>query len=166
MNAPILEATLIPVAPNAAISPTTHEGTCAIDAEAIVVQTIESPWGAFTFACVSMGNPHAVCFLDKEAFAALPDECFTDTPRSLKTLDVARAGSFFEAHEFFPEKTNVDSPWLKMHATSRCAYSNVAAARLTLAARVPARPKLPHTFRHDRTSCRPASAWRRASYRP
>lgn len=29
-------------------------------------------------------------------------------PRSLKTLDVARVGSFFEAHEFFPEKTNVE----------------------------------------------------------
>lgn len=108
MDAPILEATLIPVAPNAATSLTTHEGACAIDAEAIVVQAIESPWGAFTFACVSIGNPHAVCFLDKEAFAALPDECFTDTPRSLKTLDVARVGSFFEAHEFFPEKTNVE----------------------------------------------------------
>lgn len=108
MDAPILEAALIPVAPNAATSLTTHEGTCAIDTEAIVVQTIESPWGTFTFACVSMGNPHAVCFLDKETFAALPDECFTGAPRSLKTLDVARVGSFFEAHAFFPEKTNVE----------------------------------------------------------
>jgi len=108
MDAPILEAVLIPVAPNAATSPTTHEGTCTIDAEAIVVQTIESPWDELTFACVSMGNPHAVCFLDEEALATLPDECFTDTPRSLRTFDVARVGSFFEAHEFFPEKTNVE----------------------------------------------------------
>lgn len=108
MDTPILEAALIPVAPNAETSPTTHADACAIDAEAIVVQTIESPWGAFTFACVSMGNPHAVCFLDEEALAALPDECFTDASRSLKTLDVARVGSFFEAHEFFPEKTNVE----------------------------------------------------------
>ena len=89
MDAPILEAALIPVAPNAATSPTAHEGTCAIDTEAIVVQTIESPWGAFTFVCVSMGNPHAVCFLDEETFATLPDECFTGAPRSLKTTKIA-----------------------------------------------------------------------------
>ena len=33
-------------------------------------QPIESPWGTFSFTCVSMGNPHAVCFVDDWATVA------------------------------------------------------------------------------------------------
>lgn len=101
MGAPILEPTQVPVALNAnAESP---DGTPFVARE-----EIPSPWGTFAFTCVSMGNPHAVCFLDAETFAALPDECFTGAERSLATLDVNRIGAFFEPHAAFPEKTNVE----------------------------------------------------------
>ncbi|WP_251197326.1 diaminopimelate epimerase [Anaerotardibacter muris] len=101
MGAPILEPSLVPtkLAPNAK----TPEGS-----PFVARQKIASPWGPFAFTCVSMGNPHAVCFLDPAAFAALPQDCFTSTERSLDTFDVARVGAFFEAHEAFPEKTNVE----------------------------------------------------------
>lgn len=67
-----------------------------------------SPWGTFAFTCVSMGNPHAVCFLDDQMIGALPAECFNAEERSLDTLDVDRIGAFFESHSVFPEKTNVE----------------------------------------------------------
>ena len=86
MDAPILEATLIPVAPNAATSLTTHEGTCAIDAEAIVVQTIESPWGAFTFACVSMGNPLCASSTKKRSPHSLMNASQTRRARSRPSM--------------------------------------------------------------------------------
>lgn len=69
--------------------------------------TIESPWGAFEFTCLSMGNPHAVTFIAD--FSLLPDELFTDTSaKSLSTLDVRKIGSYFEAHPAFPEKANIE----------------------------------------------------------
>ena len=54
---------------------------------------LDSPWGAFAFCCVSMGNPHAVCFLDGTG---------------LDEFDVDAVGAFFESHPAFPEKTNVE----------------------------------------------------------
>jgi diaminopimelate epimerase len=41
--------------------------------------------------CVSMGNPHAVFLVD-----------------DANAVDVAKNGSYFETHEMFPEKTNVE----------------------------------------------------------
>lgn len=41
--------------------------------------------------CVSMGNPHAVFFVD-----------------DADAVDVAKNGAYFEKHEMFPEKTNVE----------------------------------------------------------
>lgn len=68
---------------------------------------IESPWGPFEFTCVSMGNPHAICFIDD--FDELPDELFTDAgDKRLATLDLTKVGAFYECHEAFPEKTNVE----------------------------------------------------------
>lgn len=101
MGAPILEPALIPTA-----LPTTAESS---DGTSFVAcSEIASPWGPFAFTCVSMGNPHAVCFLDADTFAALPDECFISADHSLETFDVNRVGAFFETHEAFPEKTNVE----------------------------------------------------------
>ena len=72
-------------------------------------------------ATVDMGNPHAVCFLDEDTMQRLPADCFTnmsacidttetatDYKRSLSNLDIGRIGAFFEAHELFPEKANVE----------------------------------------------------------
>ncbi len=67
---------------------------------------IPSPWGEFRFTCVSMGNPHAVCFID--SWEALPAELFTSTNRSLETLRMDMIGSYFVAHELFPEGVNVE----------------------------------------------------------
>lgn len=65
-----------------------------------------SPWGDFAFTCISMGNPHAVCFLDD--IEALPDELFTALPKSLANFDVDKVGRFFESHEAFPAKANIE----------------------------------------------------------
>ncbi|WP_166079853.1 diaminopimelate epimerase [Xiamenia xianingshaonis] len=68
---------------------------------------VDSPWGPFAFTCVSMGNPHAVTFI--EDFSTLPDELF-DNPagKRLETLALDKIGAFFESHAAFPEKTNVE----------------------------------------------------------
>lgn len=104
MGAPILAPAEVPTTLKAN---RTTDNSVAYVGEA----PIASPWGTFDFTCVSMGNPHAICFLDQKALAALPAECFTianEDERSLATFDVSRVGSFFEAHECFPEKTNVE----------------------------------------------------------
>lgn len=69
---------------------------------------LESPWGTFRFTCVSMGNPHAVCFL--EDFDVLPESLFSasSSARSLETFKIDEIGAFFESHPAFPEKTNVE----------------------------------------------------------
>lgn len=100
MGTPTLDPALIPVCTDVCDTTTDDDAFCAI-------ATLASPWGAFSFACVSMGNPHAVCFL--ESFDGLPDEVFSDPrDKSLDTLDVAKVGAFFESHSAFPEKANIE----------------------------------------------------------
>ena len=100
MGAPILEPAQVPVdAPADAVAPdgTPYAGSLAL----------ESPWGTYEFACVSMGNPHAICFVDD--WDALPDTLFSDPEaKSLDTLLLDGIGAFFESHSAFPEKTNVE----------------------------------------------------------
>ncbi len=68
---------------------------------------LESLWGAFRFTCVSMGNPHAICFVD--SWDEVPDALFADpAEKSLEALDLDAVGAFFERHEAFPEKVNVE----------------------------------------------------------
>ncbi len=75
-------------------------------------QGIESPWGTFKFTCVSMGNPHAICFIDD--FEALSDDLFADaSDKRLATLDLTKIGAYYESHEVFPEKTNVEFAYIK-----------------------------------------------------
>lgn len=77
--------------------------------------SLESPWGWFSFTCVSMGNPHAVCFLDD--MDGLPDELFSDSrDKSLETFDIERAGAFFEASPVFPERANIEFAVVGSHA--------------------------------------------------
>ena len=52
---------------------------------------VASPYGAFSFTCVSMGNPHAVTFVE---------DC--------DAVDVDRIGAFYESCEVFPEKANIE----------------------------------------------------------
>lgn len=67
---------------------------------------VETPWGSFAFTCVSMGNPHAVCFLDD--IASCPDDWFIGGEKDLLSFDLNRIGAFFESHEVFPAKANVE----------------------------------------------------------
>lgn len=84
---------------------------------------ISSPWGDYAFTLVSMGNPHAVCFI--EDFNEFPDELFTDaSDKSLETLDIDRIGAYYESAEVFPEKINVEfahvtEPGIKMRVYER-----------------------------------------------
>ena len=77
MGAPVTEAAEIPVA--AGHSPVTDLKLSAFGRE-------------FTATCVSMGNPHAVIFIDEDV-----------TP-----FDVEKYGRVFEQDEHFPHKANIE----------------------------------------------------------
>lgn len=77
----------------------------------IVKRSLPSQWGDFAFTCVSMGNPHAICFIDD--WKALPDELFTMKNKSLETFDISKVGSYFESCAAFPEKANIEFASIK-----------------------------------------------------
>ncbi len=99
MGEPILEPARVPVALGANAE---RDGrACVLDAP------LPSPYGTFRFSCISMGNPHAVCFIDD--FSALPEDLFADPEsKSLETLRLDGVGAYFESAPEFPEKTNVE----------------------------------------------------------
>ncbi|MEG0070436.1 MAG: diaminopimelate epimerase [Raoultibacter sp.] len=100
MGYPILDPERIPV--SLSTNAQSVEG-----ASYVGESSIDSPWGEFKFTCVSMGNPHAVCFLDN--ITSLPDELFIDSNyKSLTSFRLEEIGAFFESHPLFPEKTNVE----------------------------------------------------------
>lgn len=100
MGEPILEPSTVPTALEAnAVAPS--GAPCVLDAP------IESPYGTFSFSCISMGNPHAVCFI--EDMGALDDALFADADhKSLDALRLDDIGAFFEGHPAFPEKANIE----------------------------------------------------------
>jgi len=61
------------------------------DRKTAVEQPVETSAGCFAVTTVSMGNPHAVIFVE-----------------NLDDVDVAGIGRAVETHERFPEKTNVE----------------------------------------------------------
>jgi diaminopimelate epimerase len=79
MGAPILSSKEIPVI---------SENDKVIDEEIIVKGK------AYRMTCVSMGNPHAVVFVDD-----IDD---------MKNFDIDAVGTYFENHERFPERTNTE----------------------------------------------------------
>lgn len=97
MGAPILEAEKIPV------SPEKLKGYCSRNIESmpgikvnnsVIDQTIEVCGKEYKVTCVSMGNPHAVVYLDKD----------TD----IKDFNIEQLGPYFENHEAFPERINTE----------------------------------------------------------
>ncbi|MDD3369578.1 MAG: diaminopimelate epimerase [Lachnospiraceae bacterium] len=76
MGSPILEPSLIPVL---------AEGSQAVN---VPISVKESE---YRMTCVSMGNPHAVVFMD-----------------DVEHLDIAQIGPYFENHECFPKRTNTE----------------------------------------------------------
>lgn len=76
MGEPVLSGLQIPV---------------AIDAEPVLNQPIEADGTAFRFTAVSMGNPHAVIYVDDAV-----------------SFDLATWGPKLEVHPLFPRKVNVE----------------------------------------------------------
>jgi len=76
MGSPVITPSLVPVL---------LDGTQIVDREITVG---EEP---YRITCVSMGNPHAICFV--------PDT---------KAIDIEKIGPLFEHHEIFPERVNTE----------------------------------------------------------
>ncbi len=89
MGAPILQAEKIPV------SPSTSSGTTGNSR--VIMHPLNVGGKEYKITCVSMGNPHAVIFIDKK-----PAE-----------FDVCGLGPLFENNEFFPERTNTEFAYVE-----------------------------------------------------
>lgn len=76
MGAPILEPKAIPV---------------AVEENPVVNVPVEVKGKTYHMTCVSMGNPHAIIFMD-----------------DVKELDIEAIGPFFENHTVFPKRTNTE----------------------------------------------------------
>ena len=76
MGAPILEPKEIPV---------------AVEESPVVNVPVEVKGKIYHMTCVSMGNPHAIIFMN-----------------NVKDLDIAAIGPYFENHTVFPKRTNTD----------------------------------------------------------
>lgn len=76
MGAPILEPKEIPV---------------AIEESPVVNVPVEVKGKIYHMTCVSMGNPHAIIFMN-----------------NVKDLDIAAIGPYFENHTVFPKRTNTE----------------------------------------------------------
>jgi len=76
MGAPVLKADMIPV-----IS----------DKEQLINEPVEIGGQVYNITCVSMGNPHAVVFVD-----------------DVDNLDLEKVGPMFENHPMFPERVNTE----------------------------------------------------------
>ena len=93
MGAPVLNGSEIPV---------------RIDKDTVIGEPITVNGTEYLMTCVSMGNPHAVVFID-------------DTDN----LDIESVGPVFENHELFPNRTNtefvqvVDKSHVKMRVWER-----------------------------------------------
>lgn len=61
------------------------------DNEQVLDEEIEVKGQTYKMTCVSMGNPHAVVFMD-----------------DVKNLEIEQIGPFFENHERFPKRTNTE----------------------------------------------------------
>ena len=99
MGKPILEAEKIPVDINVvSIRPSAYSTT----GESRVIQHPLTIGGVeYKTTCVSMGNPHAVVFIDKK-----PAE-----------FPVCEVGPLFENNEFFPERTNTEFAYVEDRRT-------------------------------------------------
>lgn len=116
MGEPILEARKIPVLVTAEAEGTGRTNK-ALDLGAVAPETavidepIEAAGRSWNMTCVSMGNPHAVVFVDGKDLkaAGLQDENGRDIPDGdLRNLDLAHIGPQFEHHPCFPERTNTE----------------------------------------------------------
>lgn len=100
MGAPVLEAKLVPV---------------LSDHERVIEEDIEVNGTSYQMTCVSMGNPHAVVFVE-----------------DVESLDLEALGPCFERHERFPNRINtefvelVDRKHVRMRVWERGAGETLA----------------------------------------
>ena len=92
MGSPILEAEKIPV--RIPVVPELVEGR-------VIMHPLTVEGTEYKITCVSMGNPHAVVFIDKKP---------ADFP-------VCELGPFFENNSFFPERTNTEFAFVENRRT-------------------------------------------------
>ena len=86
MGAPILEAEKVPVN-TAVLKPADGE-------TAVINQPLVVDGKSYNVTCVSMGNPHAIVYLDNDI--------------DIKKLELEKIGPGFEKHEAFPEQVNTE----------------------------------------------------------
>ena len=96
MGAPILQAEKIPVQVAALRQAQGPQFEGSVIMHPLTVQDKE-----YKITCVSMGNPHAVVFIDK-----LP-----------KDFPVCELGPYFENNSFFPERTNTEFAFIEDRRT-------------------------------------------------
>ena len=105
MGKPILEAAKIPVSLIETVESTSESAilsTSSITADSQVIMYPLSIAGVeYKTTCVSMGNPHAVVFIDKK-------------PANFPVYEV---GPFFENNDFFPERTNTEFAYVENRRT-------------------------------------------------
>lgn len=99
MGAPVLNPPDVPC-----LLPATR---LADGSPAAVEVPLDTPWGVLRFTAVSMGNPHAVCFIDD--FSQLPDGLFSNPEvKDLRGLRLDEIGRWVEGNQAFPEKANAE----------------------------------------------------------
>ncbi|MDE6055291.1 MAG: diaminopimelate epimerase, partial [Lachnospiraceae bacterium] len=89
MGAPILNAAEIPVLSNN---------------DQVISEEIEVNGQGYKMTCVSMGNPHAVVFIDD----VLDGNKLNKKDYEMKDFDIEAIGPYFENHARFPERTNTE----------------------------------------------------------
>ena len=100
MGAPILEPKEIPV---------------AVEESPVVNVPVEVKGKIYHMTCVSMGNPHAIIFMN-----------------NVKDLDIEAIGPYFENHTVFPKRTNtefvevLDRNTVNMRVWERCSDETLA----------------------------------------
>ena len=104
MGKPILQAGKIPVKYNESFTSVINEkkSDCKITVGSkVIMHPLEVEGKEYKVTCVSMGNPHAVVFIDKKP---------SDFP-------VCQLGPYFENNEFFPERTNTEFAYVEDRRT-------------------------------------------------
>lgn len=95
MGAPILQAEKIPVKTTLSGAVNTENGVPA--ASCVIMHPLNIDGAEYKVTCVSMGNPHAVVFIDRK-----PSD-----------FDVSGVGPLFENNAFFPERTNTEFAYVE-----------------------------------------------------
>lgn len=101
MGCPILEAAKIPVLTltneSESLTEKTEKSSLPSPCDLVITKPLIVKGTEYKITCVSMGNPHAVVFLDKK-----PEE-----------FDVCGIGPYFENNSFFPERTNTEFAYVQ-----------------------------------------------------